>query len=309
MMRPTTPSSSLSQASIRWPSRRWPTLAALCGMLALVTDVGHVSGTTPQLTPRDLQIEMSAESLVGSLPANRGLTVSVHISTSPVLQDTPLVAVFEMPSSAPHTVPLEIDHARHRYSATVNLGRLSGTMGTPLKATALQVLIGHQQGSHVEALVHRTVVVTLATPGYADHRSSHADLANHIAQGSGPTRNQPTELALLDGAVEEEELVGTRALPRQEGYWKMLQRLIRKCMTEGGTARVSKDAARMSGIGFRLYANGEAQLIEVERSSGNVAFDQAAVLAVVNAHPFPPFPPGTKDTQVDVHVDIPALSR
>ncbi|MCS6317267.1 MAG: energy transducer TonB [Nitrospira sp.] len=274
-----------------------------------MADVGHVSGTTPQLTPRDLQIEIPAESLFGSLPVNRGLTVSIHIPKSPVLQDTPLVAVFEMPSSAPYTVPLEIDHARHRYSATVNLGRLSGTMGTPLKATVLQVIIGHQQGLHVEALVHRTVVVTLAIPGYADHRSSHVDLADHITHGSGPTRNQPTELALLDGAVEEEELVGTGALPRKEGYWKMLQRLIHKCMTEGGAARLSKDAARMSGIGFRLYANGEAQLIEVERSSGNVAFDQAAVLAVVNAHPFPPFPPGTKDTHVDVHVDIPALPR
>ena len=308
MLRPTTPSSFPSQASGRWPSRRWPTLAALCGMLALMADVGHVSGTTPQLTPRDLQIEIPADSLFGSLPVNRGLTVSIHIPKSPVLQDTSLVAVFEMPSSAPYTVPLEIDHARHRYSATVNLGRLSGTMGTPLKATVLEVIIGHQQGLHVEALVHRTVVVTLAIPGYADHRSSHVDLADHITQGSGPTRNQPTELALLDGSVEEEELVGTGALPRQEGYWKLLQRLIRKCMTEGA-ARLSKDVARMSGIGFRLYANGEAQLIEVERSSGNVAFDQAAVLAVVNAHPFPPFPPGTKDTHVDVHVDIPALPR
>lgn len=274
-----------------------------------MADVGHVSGTTPPLTSRDLQIEIPAESLFGSLPVNRGLTVSIHIPKSPVLSDTPLVAVFEIPSSTPYTVPLEIDHARHQYSATANLGRLSATMGTPLKATVLQVRIGHQQGLHVEALVQRTVVVTLAIPGYADHRSSHADLADHIAQGSGPTRNQPTELRLLDGAVEEEELVGTGALPRQEGYWKMLQRLIRKRMTEGGPPRLSKDVARMSGIGFRLYANGEAQLIEVERSSGNVAFDQAAVLAVVNAHPFPPFPPGTKDTHVDVHVDIPALSR
>ena len=61
----------------------------------------------------------------------------------------------------------------------------------------------------------------------------------------------------------------------------------------------------MPGIGFRLYANGEAQLIEVERSSGDLELDQAAVLAVVNAHPFPPFPLGTRDAHVDVHVEIP----
>lgn len=114
---------------------------------------------------------------------------------------------------------------------------------------------------------------------------------------------------MLDGRVEEEELVGNGGLPGQDGYWKMLQELIRKRMTDGATAQRSRDVGRIPGIGFRLYANGEAQLIEVERSSGDSELDQAAVLAVVNAHPFPPFPPGTSDTHVDVHVEIPGLPR
>lgn len=182
-------------------------------------------------------------------------------------------------------------------------------MGTPPKATALQVLIGRRQGLHVEALVRRTVVVTLAIPGYADHRSARADLANQMANGSGPLRHQSADLALLDGRVEEEELVVNGGLPQQEGYWKMLQGLIHKGMPDGAATRRGREIGRMPGIGFRLYANGEAQLIEVERSSGDLELDQAAVLAVVNAHPFPPFPPGTSDTHVDVHVEIPGLPR
>ena len=306
------PSPLLSAPAIQVPLRglrQWWTFAALCGMLAMMADAGFVSGTTPQLTPRDVHIDVPAESLFGSLPVNRGLTVSIQVPEPPVSRGEPLVAVFETPSSAPYVVPLEIDHSRHHYSATVDLGRLSGTMGTPPKATALQVVIGRRQGLHVEALVRRTVVVTLAIPGYADHRPTRADLANHIANGAGPPRNQPADLALLDGRVEEEELVGNGGLPRQDGYWKMLQELIRKRMTDGATAQRSRDVGRIPGIGFRLYANGEAQLIEVERSSGDLELDQAAVLAVVNAHPFPPFPPGTSDTHVDVHVDIPGLPR
>ena len=306
------PSPLLSAPAIQVPLRglrQWWTFAALCGMLAMMAAAGFVSGTTPQLTPRDVHIDVPAESLFGSLPVNRGLTVSIQVPEPPVSRGEPLVAVFETPSSAPYVVPLEIDHTRHHYSATVDLGRLSGTMGTPPKATALQVLIGRRQGLHVEALVRRTVVVTLAIPGYADHRSARADLANHMANGSGPLRHQSADLALLDGRVDEEELVGTAGLPQQEGYWKMLQGLIHKGMPDGAATRRGGEIGRMPGIGFRLYANGEAQLIEVERSSGDVELDQAAVLAVVNAHPFPPFPPGTSDTHVDVHVEIPGIPR
>jgi TonB family protein len=306
------PSPLLPAPPIRVPLRRvrqWCTFAALCGMLAVMAGPGFVSGTTPQLTPRDVHIEVPADSLFGSLPVNRSLTVSIHVPEPTILRGDTLVAVFETPSSAPYVVPLEIDRSRHHYSATVDLGRLSGTMGTPPKATALQVLIGHRQGLHVEPLVRRTVVVTLAIPGYADHRSARADFANHMANGSGPLRHQSADLALLDGRVDEEELVGTAGLPQQEGYWKMLQGLIHKGMPDGAATRRGREIGRMPGIGFRLYANGEAQLIEVERSSGDVELDQAAVLAVVNAHPFPPFPPGTSDTHVDVHVEISGIPR
>ncbi|MDR4481364.1 MAG: energy transducer TonB [Nitrospira sp.] len=273
-----------------------------------MTDASGVNGTTPQLTPKDVHIEVSADSLFGSLPINRGLTVSVEIPESPVRRGERLVAVFETPTSAPYTVPLEIDHARHHYAATVDLGRLSGTLGTPPKATTLQILIGRQQDLHVEPLVERTVIVTIAIPGYADHRSSPADLSAHLTDDSERGR-RPTDLAVLDGRLEEEELLENGRLPRQEGYWKMLQRLIGKRMLDERPTRRNGEVGHMPGIGFRLYANGEAQLIEVERSSGDRELDQAAVLAVVNAHPFPPFPPGTRDTQVEVHVDIPALSR
>jgi TonB family protein len=278
-------------------------------MFALIGQATPGSGLPPQLMPQDLRIEIPADSLFGSLPVNRALTLSIHVPEAPVRPGEPLVAVFETPASAPYTVPLEIDPDRHRYVATVELGRLSGTMGTPPKATAVQILIGRQQGLHVDALVRRIVIVTIAIPGYADHHTGPTDLVAHTMGGSRRVQGQPTDLALLDDRLEEEELVGTGRLPRHEGYWKMLQRLIGNQMPEEGSAGSNREARRMPGIGFRLYANGEAQLIEVERSSGDPDLDQSALLAVVNAHPFPPFPTGTRDTQVDVHLDIPAITR
>ena len=288
--------------------QRIPSIA-LCVMLALMGAATGASGTTQQLTPQDLHIDIPPDSLFGSLPVNRNLTVFVHVPELQTGWNEPLMVLFESPNSAPYSVPMELDHDRHRYSATVDLGRLSSTLGTPPKATALQVVIGRQQGLHVDPLVRRTVIITIAIPGYADHQAAPADLSAHLADGPRGPLKHPTNLALLDGHVEEEELLENGGRVRQEGYWKMLQGIIRRRMHQEAGAGRNRDVRRMPGIGFRLYANGDAQLIEVERSSGDLALDQAAVLAVVNAHPFPPFPPGTRDAHIDVHVEIPPLPR
>lgn len=285
--------------------RHWPLCLGLAGTLALVNASTPADGSTVRLSPQDLQIELPADSLFGALPVNRRLTVFIHVPNASAWQDIPLLAQFEIPDTAPYVVPMDMDHDRQGYSATVDLGRLPGTMGTPPKATSIQVLIGRPHGEQVEPLVRRTVVITIAIPGYADHHRGPADLSLHLAEGPRNRQETPTDLALLDGRLEEEELVGTRTLARQEGYWKMLQGLIRQRLHNEDGKRAATSVRRAPGIGFRLYANGEAQLIEVERSSGDLTLDRAALLAVVNAHPFPPFPPGTPDSYVDVHVDVP----
>ncbi|CAE6702979.1 MAG: TonB family protein [Nitrospira sp.] len=277
----------------------------LAGMLALAGTAPPANGTTVQLAPQDLQIELPADSLFGALPINRRLTIFVHVPNAPAWPGVPLLAQFEIPDTAPYIVPLDMDHDRHGYSATVDLGRLPSTMGTPPKATTIHVLIGRPRGEQVEALLDRTVVITIAIPGYADHRRRPADLSRHLTDGPRQSQRAQTDLALLEGQVEEEDLAGARTLARQEGYWKRLQGLIRQRLHDEAGGRPTNPFQRAPSIGFRLYANGEAQLIEVERSSGDLTLDRAALLAVVNAHPFPPFPPGTTDPFIDVHVEVP----
>lgn len=277
----------------------------LAGMLTLAGATTPANGSTVQLAAQDLQIELPADSLFGALPINRRLTVFVHAPNAPAWQDTSLLAQFEIPDTAPYIVPMDMDHDRQGYSATVDLGRLPSTMGTPPKATTIHVLIGRPRGEQVEPLLRRSVVITIAMPGYADHHRGPADLSLHLSKGPRNSHHIPTDLALLEGRLDEEELVGTPTLARQEGYWKMLQGLIRQRLHDDSGGKPANPLRRGPGIGFRLYANGEAQLIEVERSSGDLTLDRAALLAVVNAHPFPPFPPGTPDPYIDVHVEVP----
>lgn len=288
---------------------RGSALAAVGGCIIFIGSATWAAGTPSPLVPQDVQIEVPADSLFGSLPINRGLTVSIHIPEQPFSPGETFVAVLESPAFPPHTILLESDPDRHRFSATAVLGRLSTTMGTPSKATPIQIQIARQRGLHVESLVRRTVVVTIATPGYADHDSAPVNLSTHMTDRLPRAENPTVDLASPDGRVDEEDLMGDRRLSRQEGYWKVLQQLIHRRMQTEATLYRQRGVQGVSGIGFRLYANGEAQLIEVERSSGDTALDQAALLAVVNAHPFPRFPAGNRDAHIAVHVEVSTPAR
>lgn len=54
-------------------------------------------------------------------------------------------------------------------------------------------------------------------------------------------------------------------------------------------------------ISFILMTTGKIQEIQVEKSSGNTFFDQAALRAVYMANPLPPLPRGFRDPNLKVH--------
>lgn len=113
--------------------RQWSLRLLIPGVLALTGGAPYANGSPIQLAPQDLQIELPADSLFGSIPVNRRLTVFIHVPDSPAWQGIPLLARFEIPDTAPYIVPMDMDHHRHGYSTTVDLGRLSSTIGTPQK--------------------------------------------------------------------------------------------------------------------------------------------------------------------------------
>jgi TonB family protein len=61
------------------------------------------------------------------------------------------------------------------------------------------------------------------------------------------------------------------------------------------------DAKMAVMVHFRINKRGEITVVEVEKSSGNDFFDQAALRAVYEAKRFPPFPPGLTEEALNVH--------
>lgn len=54
-------------------------------------------------------------------------------------------------------------------------------------------------------------------------------------------------------------------------------------------------------VQFHVTRRGSIESVEIEKSSGNSQFDQAALRAVYNANPLPPLPEGLSDDPLKVH--------
>jgi protein TonB len=54
-------------------------------------------------------------------------------------------------------------------------------------------------------------------------------------------------------------------------------------------------------IQFRVRKDGTIEAVEVEKSSGNRFFDQAAMRAISEAHPLPPLPEDIHEERLTVH--------
>ncbi len=276
---------------------------------ALVAPISAFSSST--LLPIDIRVDIPRTLLFGSLPTNRGLTLSVHVHEQAAERGEQLVAIFESPAFAQQISPLVADPDRQILATSVALGPISASIGSPPKAAPVHIAIARQRGLHFEERARRTVFVTVAVPGYTDHGSRppiiRFDGLSYEAADPPPLQGTILQTFLAD-RMEEADLLGNAMPNSTAGYWKMVNGMIHRQIDREMPSRLATPARRMPIVHFRLYTNGEAQLIEVERSSGDLELDQSAVLAVVNAHPFPPLPASAHESHVDVHVNMSAPS-
>jgi TonB family protein len=248
------------------------------------------------MRPEDIQVDIPRALSLGALPTNRGLTLSVQVQQEPVGTTDQLVALFKSPAFAEQMSPLRPDEQRPMLSTTVALGPIAASVGNPPKAAPVHIIIARQRGAHLEELARRTLFVTVAVPGYADMGSRPApiDLPVRSFEVADDEDSSPEGLPdgplLPDQMVEETDLSGSGNSVGARGYWRMVSSLIHQRIGRLSHTERKGFHGDMPVISFRLYTNGEAQLITVERSSGNADMDRTAVLAVVDAHPFPRFP-------------------
>lgn len=279
-------------------------LAGLCGTL-LLTSVAVAASPPPQEIPgASLSFELEQADGLGVLPPGEALVLSIIVKGVPAGRD-PVVALLEGGWAPRRLVPLTPEARTGWLRASVTLEPYSAAL-VPGRSTAVRidVSVARERGMRLDRLLKRSVFVTLGspqTPGVPAHAAAMAPPRDSIHHDVPPGPDVPP---VPEDRIIEEDLLPVPVAAQARTYWREITRFIARNWALGSGADGPVRMTQAPSIRFRLQASGEAQLIQVERSSGVSGGDEAGMQAVVRAHPFPPFPPDLQAGAVEVHVDL-----
>ncbi len=264
------------------------------------------SGSGARHVRESVRFDLHEHKVTGVFPLGHPLTLSVRL-TGPYPSKADVVAIVESPGLPMRLIPMGWQSARSERSALITLEPLAeGVASPPPKAWRIDVTFAYLQGMHLHRFQRSTLYLTLGTPTIpisprsgtlSDHRSFSG---SGIPEGILRENTEP----IVDGKILEEDLLGAKPLVRGNSYWEKIDDRIRRHWKHRIPRQGKVKATSSPTVHFQLYPNGEAQLVQVERSSKDFWVDLAALEAVVAAHPFPPFPPDLSDPHLDVHVEL-----
>ena len=125
---------------------------------------------------------------------------------------------------------------------------------------------------------------------------SCAHKGTRVGAEQAPVQTQTTQKAMADGTT-----------PGAKAYLALVQQRIRHVWKAPALDFTNRTYATV--VRFRLHNNGSVSLVKIEQSSGNESYDAAGKQAVLNASPFPSFPPDLSHAYVDAHITLTAPSE
>ena len=271
----------------------------------------HKSGARKALVPRSLSFTLENDIVTGTIPFGSELVLGVLLQGRET--DHSLVAVIEGPAIDKIMVPMHRMEGSLQWKAqaVIKPHALGYTSVRP-KALWVRVTVAQERDTKLLRLIGRTAYLTMAHERQdlsvdsfgedGEPADSHIELVV-----SPPTilgdEIQPDVTPVANALIAEEDLQPLPEMRGQQAYWNEIARLISRSWGQKVRyAKNLKSARETVRIAFRMHSNGEAQLIQVERTSGVRDVDEAGLQAIVQAHPFPPFKDTVGDDVVDVHV-------
>jgi TonB family protein len=262
-----------------------------------------------------LEFNLASPSETGLLDPGNAFEFSVRLKGFKPGRGDDVVAIFESLAYPHRLVSFSPDEASADLTAAARFEArpMAGADGQPLR---MEVVVARLKGMRLETLFSRSVYLTTAPSVAAPSRARSASapatspLEALLDQASATDRfGQPVQPLLLPEDIREESLGGGSPAMQSPLYWETVRESVgRQWQRQLAQMRKSK-AGKDLRVRFRLYPGGFAQLIQVERSSGDSNVDEAALRTVLGLHPFPPFPPDVREPSVDVHVDLPGSKR
>lgn len=262
--------------------------------------------------------DLSGSSPAGVASPGQPLHLSIRLTGVRPPDDRPVVAIIEGQSFVRRLVPMRYDAQDRAFHSTVELEPVTPELAAGrAKALRVRATFARMHEMELEEFLVRAVYLTIGVvpETHALNTTSRSSAPQALSEGFAEAQGQaPAELNdRSEGAFTERNIIPSPVPARAQRYWRgVSERLGQRWRRPAGSASNQTPSGPAVAVRFRLHANGEAQLIQIERSSGVPAIDEAGLQAVLRAHPFPPFPADVTEESVDLHVEFgpaPARSR
>lgn len=273
----------------------------LCGSFLTPISPSSAAGSGS----RWARFELNQQDASGDLQT--GKPVALVITLGGVTQGTgPIVALCESILFEPQLITLEPDGESSALKAEVTLDPMpSSRTSVHQKAARIQVTFARARPEKLERFMKRIVYVTL------DRQEPSSDTSEPpVVRPEEPSTGdlivdepQPSGVAPVStGSLLEEDLMPLGDPGQGKAYWQQVSLLVSRSWARQVRGVRRSPSSETVRVRFKLYPNGRAQLIQIEKGSGAREIDEAGIYAVVNAQPFPPLPEEVGDEPVDVHV-------
>jgi TonB family protein len=224
----------------------------------------------------------------------------------------PVVAICESIVFQAQTVTLEPDAESMALKGTVTLGPIPmSRTSVPPRAARVQVTFARSRQDKLERFMRRVVYVTMDRSEPANESSELPPVRPEESQSEDVILDevQPAVEPVATGALAEEDLVPFASPGEGKAYWQHVSLLISRSWARQVRGIRRAPSSETVRVRFKMFPNGRAQLIEIEKGSGAREIDEAGIYAVVNAQPFLPLPSELGEDAVDVHVRMRTGSR
>ena len=253
---------------------------------------------------RWVQFELNQPESIGDQQAGKPVTLRILLRGQAIGR-APVVAICESKVFYPRTVTLEPDAAFLVWQGTVTLEPIPmSRTSVPPKAARVQVTFARSRSDKAERFLRRVVYITLdQTEPVSEERALPPVQGEALPSEDVIVEEVQKAVAPIVAHPVFEEDLGARTLSgEKKAYWRQVSQLINRTWARHVRAVRHAPSSETVKIRFKLYPNGRAQLIEVEKGSGAREIDEAGIHAVIQAQPFPPFSAELEDGPVDVHV-------
>jgi TonB family protein len=225
---------------------------------------------------------------------------------------TPVVAICESIVFQARTVTLEQDAESMALKGTVTLEPIiMSRTSVPPRAARVQVTFARSRQDRLEPFMRRIVYVTMGPLEPDKENSELPPVRPEESQSEDVILDevQPAVEPVSMGALAEEDLVPFASPGEGKAYWQHVSHLISRSWARQIRGIRRSPSSETVKVHFKMFSNGRAQLIEIEKGSGAREVDEAGIYAVINAQPFLPFPSELEEGVVDVHVRMRTGSR